>query len=160
VEGRTVPDKDADAELLSIYQAYRCQIEHEDNLIGYRINWLLAAESFLFVGYETALTFHNIRTFVGTKGSAHLTIYVLPALGMALAFLAEVAVMAAAGRLNDLREQFKRRTKTADSRLLDRYPSITSHRVHRRFGRLQAHCVAPLFFVAWAALLFVPLVAR
>lgn len=35
----------------TVYDAYRRQIEHEDNLIGQRSSWLLMAESFLVVGY-------------------------------------------------------------------------------------------------------------
>ncbi|MBW7906247.1 MAG: hypothetical protein LC135_04805 [Phycisphaerae bacterium] len=34
-----------------IYEAYRRQIEHEDNLIGQRSSWLLMGQSFLVVGY-------------------------------------------------------------------------------------------------------------
>ncbi|HMQ17124.1 MAG TPA: hypothetical protein PKC49_14230 [Phycisphaerae bacterium] len=34
-----------------IYDAYRRQIEHEDNLIGQRSSWLLMGQSFLVVGY-------------------------------------------------------------------------------------------------------------
>jgi hypothetical protein len=79
-----LPNAVLHAEDVCIYDAYRRQLEHEDNLIGHRINWLLAAESFLFVGYEGALSFHKITTLSGAAGSAHLTIYVLPALGIAL----------------------------------------------------------------------------
>jgi len=142
------------AEDVCIYDAYRAQIEHEDNLIGHRINWLLAAESFLFVGYEGALAFHKITTLSGAAGSAHLTIYVLPALGMALAILTEAALLAATGRLNELRREF--RDRFSKMRIAPDHPKLTSRKLHRNFGRVQAHCVAPLFFAAWAALLFIP----
>ena len=42
----------ADAHATSAFTARRDQIEHEDNLIGMRINWLVAAETFLFVAYR------------------------------------------------------------------------------------------------------------
>jgi len=141
-----------------IYDSYRRQIEHEDNLIGHRINWLLAAESFLFVGYEEALSFYRITTFSGAAGSAHLSIYVLPALGMVLAVLAEAALLAATGRLNELRKDFPKRFRKM--KIAPDHPKLTSRKLHRTFGRIQAHCVAPLFFAAWTILLVVPLFAR
>ncbi len=33
------------------YVAYRKQIEHEDDLIGLRIGWFIAAEGLLFAAY-------------------------------------------------------------------------------------------------------------
>ena len=38
------------------YKAVRGQIEHESTLVGIRLGWLIAAESFLFAGYATVLT--------------------------------------------------------------------------------------------------------
>jgi hypothetical protein len=142
------------AEDVCIYEAFRRQIEHEDDLIGHRINWLLAAESFLFVGYEGALSFHKISTFSGAAGSAHLTIYVLPALGIALATLTEAALLAATGRLNELRKEF--RSRFSKMRIAPDHPKLTSRVLQRTFGRVQAHCVAPLFFAAWTILLVIP----
>ncbi|MGD0880251.1 MAG: hypothetical protein ABSB09_01595 [Acidimicrobiales bacterium] len=138
-----------------LYTVYRGQIEHEDNLIGHRIDWLLAAEAFLFVGYEVALGFRGITTYTGLAGSAHVTIYVLPVLGMALAILAQAGILAATGRLNQLRKQFK-----VNVGKLEKYPHITSQKAHRNYGQLQALCVAPLVFLAWMVILVVPALIR
>jgi len=145
---------------LEIYQIFRGQIEHEDDLIGHRVNWLLAAESFLFVGYETALGLDKVTKLRGAAITAHLTIYVLPVLGMALAVLAELAIVAASIRLNELRNQFKADLREHPSPIFVRCPRITAQKSHRRMGRLQALCVAPLFLLAWAVLLVVFLAAR
>ena len=44
---------------LQYYAIIRSQIEHEDNLVGQRLSWFVAAESFLFTAY--AITVSNIR---------------------------------------------------------------------------------------------------
>ena len=49
-----------DAHAARAFAARRDQIEHEDNLIGMRVNWLVAAETFLFVAYAIVV---NGRSF-------------------------------------------------------------------------------------------------
>lgn len=41
---------------ITIYQAFRGQLEHEDNLINQRVSWLVGSQSFLFVPYVLLVT--------------------------------------------------------------------------------------------------------
>jgi hypothetical protein len=45
----------------SLYELLRKQVEHEDNLINHRLNWLLLSQGFLFVAYGTILTSDNLN---------------------------------------------------------------------------------------------------
>ena len=45
----------------SLYELLRKQLEHEDNLINHRLNWLLLSQGFLFVAYSTILTTDNLN---------------------------------------------------------------------------------------------------
>lgn len=65
----TTPNSQADQVVLSelvlsnipptrkeLYEMLRKQIEHEDNLVNHRLNWLLFSQGFLFLAFVTLLT--------------------------------------------------------------------------------------------------------
>ena len=49
MSGSTKPPPHFNSE--DFYKLIRGQIEHEDNLIGTRLNWFMASQSFLFSAY-------------------------------------------------------------------------------------------------------------
>ena len=99
VEATEPSAKDAHAE--RAFTARRDQIEHEDNLIGMRVNWLVAAETFLFVGYAILVNGSSYDRFSAGKNNplytveAHSLYELIPWLGIGLVLCVDVSVGAA-----------------------------------------------------------------
>jgi hypothetical protein len=133
------------AEFATLHDAYRRQIEHEDNLIGHRISWLVASESFLIAAFGLVITSHGSPAPRGASGAQIALLWVVPPVGIIMAALVNCSVGAAHGRLNSLREQFR-------IRILDlppEYPSVTCGNAIRDRGRLPAKWVPRLLALAW-----------
>ena len=128
-----------------IYDAYRTQIEHEDQLIGMRNGWLIGGQAFLFAAYASTLAVQNHGVQRGFPSAAHELFYELPALGIALAALVFTTVNAALARLRGLKKEFENlRERPAN------YPLIMSG-TPRLFGHSVAVAIPILFVVSWIA---------
>jgi len=78
-----------------VYRAYREQIEHEDDLIGLRIGWFIAAEALLFATYGVVLAVQQAGAIRGTVPIDHRVFTMVPILGMTMAVLVGAGVAAA-----------------------------------------------------------------
>jgi hypothetical protein len=140
----------------TIQDAYRRQIEHEDNLIGHRISWLVASESFLFAAFALVITSANDLDSRGAVGARDALLYVVPSLGLALAVIVVSAVGAAHCRMNELcgsyRKDYERLAIQAG------YPSIGPDAFVRKMGRLPARYIPMLLAFAWLSTLTVTLI--
>jgi hypothetical protein len=95
------------ASVVERYNAYRAQIEHESNLIGVRLGWLIAAEAFLVVAFATVLTVTNgDRVPANFKSQAQHLFDALPIAGIALAAVMGVSILAALRAMNKLRREY------------------------------------------------------
>lgn len=70
-------------------------LEHEDELIGIRLGWLIAAEAFLFVAYAAALTVSEKPGRPRFVAAADRLVTWLPIFGLVLAVLVYVSILAA-----------------------------------------------------------------
>jgi len=86
------PDPQGGSQVRQELVAYRGRIEHEDNLMGMRVSWLVAAESFLFVAYAILVNGDAGRA---NNADAHRVYEVIPWLGVALVLCVAASLVAA-----------------------------------------------------------------
>lgn len=89
--------------------AYYELSHHEDDLINQRLTWLIASQSLLFAGYAVLLTAEREKV----EASKHLLDALakwLPLLGVGLAALAFIGVLAAVVASTILKVRYKRPT--------------------------------------------------
>jgi hypothetical protein len=129
-----------------LYDAYRKQIEHEDELIGMRNGWLIGGEAFLFAAYSALLTLPSSGHLEFTK-AAELLFTELPIIGIALALLAFCAVCAALWCSRQLRQGFDRCYSPPEG-----YPAVMS-RGPRWLGHFVAFLVPLGMVTAWTVVI-------
>ncbi len=64
---------------IEYYSLIRSQIEHEDNLIGQRLSWFVASQSFFFTAY--AIVVSNLRQGVVAHHQQILLYHIIPLAG-------------------------------------------------------------------------------
>ncbi len=126
------------------------QINHEDDLIGVRVSWLVISQSFLF-GTFVALV--GQKGMVGPEaGAVRLLLTLIPLVGMLLPVLVLVAVGAATYAIWQWRVEHDRICKMAEAKQLD-----CLYLKHRRLVSLMGHLLpivgAVGFLLAWLAIL-------
>jgi hypothetical protein len=126
-----------------VYDAYRRQIEHEDNLIGMRNGWLIGGQAFLFAAYAGTLAVQGHGALPGFASAARQLFGELPVVGIALAVLAFLAVRAALWRSNQLVSEFNSLGERPR-----RYPRIMSIRP-RFVGHSVANLIPIIFAGSW-----------
>jgi hypothetical protein len=131
-----------------VYDTYRKQIEHEDELIGMRNGWLIGGQAFLFAAYAGVLEVQGLGTPHGFASAAHQLFNELPAVGIALAALAFLAVYAALLRSRQLVSDFENWYNPPQyyPRIMAKYP--------RRIGHSVARLIPILFIGSWLGVLF------
>jgi hypothetical protein len=83
----------------AVFQAHRDQIEHEDDLIGIRVSWLVAAETFLFVAYAILV---NGSQYKAPGTNANELFELIPWLGVGLVVCVVISVASAMWAINRL----------------------------------------------------------
>jgi hypothetical protein len=126
-----------------VYDAYRKQIEHEDELIGMRNGWLIGGQAFLFAAYAATLAVQSRGAQRGFASAAHQLFIELPVVGTALATLVFVTVSAALCRSDQLRKRFDNLHEVPQN-----YPCIMSG-APRWIGHGVARLIPILFIGSW-----------
>jgi hypothetical protein len=126
-----------------VYDAFRRQIEHEDDLIGMRNGWLIGGQAFLFAAYAGTLTVQSHGALRGFASAARQLFGELPVVGIALAALAAQAVLAALWRSRQLVREFKNLGERPQH-----YPEIMSPGP-RLAGHFVAYLIPVLFAGSW-----------
>jgi hypothetical protein len=136
---RRPPSSENRDEALERYKAYRAQIEHEDQLMGIRIGWLIGSEAFLFAAYA------NVASAGGSWGTASRLLDILPKLGIAIAVLISFAIVAAIIAIQRLR----RSCPPDDVLRALKLPPMISGKLTHRIGLIPA-CLLPIVLcLAW-----------
>ena len=140
-------------EPISIHEYYtiiRGQIEHEDNLIGQRLSWFVAAQSFYFTAY--AIVISNIRgdhtSWVG--GQMRLLLLMVPIVAILTSLLIYATVIAglvAMAKLRDLYRQFATREEAAG------LPPVQGYRRTQVLGQAAPMLLPGIFIAIWLILL-------
>jgi len=126
------------------------QINHEDELIGVRVSWLVFSQSFLF-GTFAALV--GQKSGVGPEaGAVRLLLTLIPLVGILLPVLVLLAVGAATYAIWQWRAEHDRIFKMAEAKELD-WPELK----HRGLVSLMGHLLPIVgsvgFLLAWLVIL-------
>jgi hypothetical protein len=149
----TAPASDSGVQPGPVYDAFRRQIEHEDNLIGQRTSWLLMAESFLVVGYcilhQLAPPDPRLQPVTGLLSS------LVAWLGLTAAAFALLGVVAAAQAMRTLRVELGRRVAgwPALGDYLALVPALQPGGVTLLLGRLPAVGLPLVIGLFWLTLI-------
>ena len=128
-----------------VYDAYRKQIEHEDELIGARNGWLTAGQAFLFGAYAAALAVQSHGAQRGFTSAAHQLFVELPVVGIVLAALVFLSGQASLYHIRLLRQSFT----NLDEPPRD-YPPLTSSVGSRATVHgIDVQLFPVLFVVSW-----------
>lgn len=142
------------------YDRYRAVVEHEDNLVGARVNWFLTASTFLFA--------IPVRDYVAEQANAGASMswYIVgcSVLGLALSILTWKGVSAAERAIAEQAERYRealRRLGACECECKrDRDPSMPlllgPESTHRK-GKLITKMVVFLVGASWLCVLVVTL---
>ena len=132
------------------YTIIRDQIEHEDNLIGQRLSWFVAAQSFYFTAY--AIVMSNIRgdhtSWVTSQ--MRLLLILLPMVAILTSLLIYATVIAglvAMAKLRDLYRKFVARERAAG------LPPVQGYRRTQILGQAAPMLLPGIFIAIWMILL-------
>lgn len=144
--------------------AYRRQVEHEDELINHRISWLVSSAAFLFAAFALLSTSRVTDGPLDSTSVRWLLLVLIQALGLLMAVLVHYAVGAATSRLDKLHEDFGRQVRI-DPEIARQFPNIAcdevSGELNRRQldrGRIPSTWIPPMLAAAWLATLITSIV--
>ncbi len=141
------------ADARAIYDAFRRQIEHEDNLMTSRASWLFMAQSFFVVAYSIL---HQLAPpDSATQPVTALLTHALAIVGLLACLPILMSVMAASNVMRNLRDAFdqKCRVEPALARLTTDYPALQPTGRSLLLGRCPAVALPVLFLAFWATML-------
>jgi len=135
---------------IQYYAIVRSQIEHEDNLVGQRLSWFVAAQSFLFTAY--AITVSNLRPAEYSISSRmqHSMLIVVPLVALLTCLLLYVAIIAGLVAIANLRRLFNEHVGQPTQQGL---PPIQGYRHTQLFGQAGPVLLPLIFVAAWLYLI-------
>ena len=131
------------------YTLIRSQIEHEDNLIGTRLSWLVAAQSFYFTAY--AITVSNFGPTHPSWAIAqmHLLLTLLPVVAILTCVLIYATILAGLVAIGHLRRLYR---DYADHAATGGLPPVQGYRRTQALGQAAPIFVPVVFLGAWIIL--------
>jgi hypothetical protein len=133
-----------------LYDALRDQVKHEDDLIGQRINWFVASQSFLFSAYAIVLSNIGNGKTQAVADQQHLLVLMIPVLANVLCILAWITVFAGEMAITHLRKSFEPLCETAADAGL---PPVQGVRRTQVLGMLPPLLLPMVFFGVWTLML-------
>jgi hypothetical protein len=134
-----------------LYDVLRKQIEHEDDLIGQRVNWFVASQSFLFSAYAIILSNLSASAGGGIGSQKHLLVLMIPTLAGVMCILAWVTVLAGEIAIRCLRRSFEPFNAAAHAAKL---PPVQGIRRTQVLGMSPPLLLPAVFFAVWMLMLF------
>lgn len=132
------------------YSIVRGQIEHEDNLIGQRLSWFVAAQSFLFTAYAITVSNSGPNHTEPVIERMRLLLWLIPLTAILTCLLIYAAVIAGSIAIHALRRLYH---NYADHSATTGLPPVMGYRSTQILG-LAAPMLMPLvFLVVWLFLL-------
>ncbi len=129
------------------YSLIRAQIEHEDNLIGQRLSWFVASQSFLFTAY--AIVVSNIRPNIPAHHQQLMLYNVIPVAAIATCALLYCTTLAGHLAIRNLRRIYEQETKARPMA----FPPVHGFRRTQTLGESAPLFLPPIFLVLWILLL-------
>ena len=125
-------------------------IQHEDDLMGQRTNWLVVSQSFLFGTFVAVI---GLSSGAGMARSfARLLLVLIPLVGVLLPIVVMLGVYAAASSIRQWRVEHDRLCATAEGKALD-WPRLKHQKTLVALGHLLPVTVAGGFTLAWVAIM-------
>ena len=132
------------------YDILRGRMDHEDDLITSRLNWLITSQSFLFAAYATLFRSGGAQQVVGAE--VPLLVRLIPFIGMISGILIYTAIIAGVVALMHNRSLLRTHLGEVLSRGSD-FPAVQGRRPMAWLA-LIAPALLPLVLVgAWITLL-------
>lgn len=130
------------------YSLIRSQIEHEDNLIGQRLSWFVASQSFFFTAY--AIVVSNLKPGLPTHPQQFLLYRIIPMAGVATCALLYCTTLGGHFAIRNLSRLYKRESEGHPSGL----PPVHGLRRTQFLGESAPLFLPPIFLFLWLVLLF------
>jgi hypothetical protein len=132
------------------YAIVRGQIEHEDNLIGQRLSWYVAAQSFLFTAYAIVVSNSGPNHTPLIIERMRLLLWLIPMTSILTCLLIYLTIVAGALAIRDLRRLYR---KHADYEATVGLPPVQGYRRTQMLGQAAPLFVPLVFLVVWVMLL-------
>lgn len=132
------------------YAIIRQQIEHEDNLIGQRLSWLVASQSFLFTAYAITVSNAGPNHAPALIDMMRLLTWLIPVtaiLTSGLIYAAIVAGTIAIARLRGLYHDY------IDRAAVQGLPPVQGYRGTQVLGQAAPMLLPMVFLLGWVVLL-------
>jgi hypothetical protein len=134
------------------YRICRGQIEHEDDLIGQRLNWFLASQSFMFTAYAIVLS--NTRAAGASAlvdwDTRLLLLRAIPAIAIVSAVMILLAIVSGFVAMADVR---RLAILNVPEPVRLRLPPLQGRSVTRALGIAAPFCLPVVFAVVWVLIL-------
>jgi hypothetical protein len=134
-----------------LYHLVRGQIEHEDNLIGTRLNWFVASQSFLFSAY--AIVVSNLTTTVKSpwvNSQQKLLFAIIPVVAIFVCVLIFIGALGGILAMRALRRSYAAQMSHLVGFGL---PPVQGFAANYFMGQLSPALLPPGFVAVWLLLL-------
>jgi hypothetical protein len=141
------PESSAPLSPIERYQLARAHIEHEDNLVTQRLNWLIASQSFLFTAY--AITTNTPDSLRGDMRH-RLLLALIPLIAICTAVLVFLTVMGGFFAMRDLHAWLRPYEASSQAAGL---PPVQGRAITRTLGMTAPVLLPPIFVMVWVYLM-------
>jgi hypothetical protein len=145
---------DGSVSSIELYRVYRGQVEHEDNLLGSRINVFVTSQSFLFSAYAIIANTATPRIFGAPLDPKHVLLILIPIVAITTAILYMPAIAGSVLALRRIRDRYRRITHFPPDDCCHELPPLQGARDTRVAGTLASALLPPLFMGVWGYLFF------
>ena len=132
------------------YSLIRSQIEHEDSLIGTRLSWLAAAQSFFFTAYAIVTSNFGPTHPQWAIAQMHLLLTLLPIVAILTCLLIFTSIIAGLLAIAALRRLY---ITYVDHQAIEGLPPVQGYRRNRVLGEAAPFLVPLVFLCVWLILL-------
>lgn len=132
------------------YSIVRGQIEHEDNLIGQRLSWFVAAHSFLFTAYAITVSNSGPNHTQPVIERMRLLLWIIPTTAILTCVLIYAAIVAGSIAIMSLRRLYH---NYVDYAAIEGLPAVQGYRRTQLLGQSAPMLMPLVFLIVWLILL-------
>lgn len=135
---------------LQYYSIVRGQIEHEDNLIGQRLSWLVAAQAFLFTAYAVTVSNFGPNHTQAALDRMRLLLWIIPITAILTCALIYSTIIAGSIAITALMRLYHAH---ADHSAMAGFPPILGYRRAQVLGQIGPLLIPLVFLSVWLIVL-------
>lgn len=132
------------------YAIVRSQIEHEDNLIGQRLSWLVAAQAFLFTAYAVTVSNFGPNHTQPAIERMRLLLWIIPITAILTCALIYATIIAGSIAITALIRLYRAH---ADHSAMVGFPPILGYRGSQVLGQSGPLLIPLVFLAVWLIVL-------